>query len=144
MAAIGSKETEPERILASEMWKIGLRPVKHKAITGRPDFLFPREKVAVFCDGDFWHGNNWRLRGFRSRREELASYTPFWRQKILTNIRRDKRVSTTLRLQGYVVLRFWESVIRKNACIVAKKIKTARDARRRTLRRDKIEQKKGK
>ena len=133
MAAIRSKGTGPEKLLASAMWKLGLRPVKHKAITGRPDFLFPREKIAVFCDGDFWHGNNWRLRGFRSRKSELASYSAFWRQKISTNIHRDKRVSASLRKEGYLVLRYWESVIRKDATIVAKKIKAARDVRRRAL-----------
>lgn len=136
MSAIGSKGTEPEKLLASAMWKIGLRPVKHKAIIGRPDFLFPRERVAVFCDGDFWHGNNWRLRGFRSRERELASYTSFWRQKILTNIKRDRRVSRKLRTQGYLVLRFWESAIRKDAPLIAKKIKIVRDRRRRSLVKD--------
>lgn len=137
MSAIRSTGTEPERLLASAMWKIGLRPVKHRRITGTPDFLFPREKIAVFCDGDFWHGNNWRLRGLRSRKRELALYKPFWREKIERNIKRDKRVSATLRNDGYLVLRYWESKIREEASIIARQIKIARDRRRRTIARAK-------
>lgn len=135
MSAIGSKGTKPERLLASAMWKIGLRPVKHARITGTPDFLFPRERIAVFCDGDFWHGNNWRLRGFRSRETELASYTAFWRQKILRNIERDKKVSRSLRAQGYLVLRFWESTILQRADVIASRVKVVRNARRRAMGR---------
>jgi DNA mismatch endonuclease (patch repair protein) len=127
MSAIRAKNTGPERILASAMWRMGLRPVKHKRIFGTPDFTLVREKIAIFCDGDFWHGNNWRLRGFRSLTEELRSYSPSWRQKIRRNIKRDRLVSKTLRNEGYIVLRYWESAIRKKPLAIASRIKMLRD-----------------
>ena len=130
MSAIKSKDTGPERALASAMWRIGLRPVKHKNLPGTPDFTLVRDKVVVFCDGDFWHGNNWRLRGLRSRRAELRRYSPIWREKILSNIQRDARVSRALRRAGYKVLRFWESDILADSEAIALRIKRARDQRR--------------
>lgn len=130
MSAIRSKNTGPERLLASAMWRVGLRPVKHKKIFGNPDFTFPREKIVVFCDGDFWHGNNWRLRGLRSLNHELSAYSPAWRLKIRRNIQRDHLVTRTLRKEGYLVLRYWESDVKKKSSAIAVRIKSARDRRR--------------
>ena len=90
MSAIKSKDTGPEKNLGRELWKLGLRYRKQYKITGRPDFVFIKAKIAVFCDGDFWHGNNWKIRGKKSFAEELRDYSDFWRQKILRNIERDK------------------------------------------------------
>jgi DNA mismatch endonuclease (patch repair protein) len=67
------------------------------------------------CDGDYWHGNNWRIRGMNSIEEELSRYTPYWANKIKRNIERDQRVNEELENEGWVVLRFWESSIRKNS-----------------------------
>ena len=82
MSAVKSKDTEPERILGKHMWKLGLRYRKHYKILGKPDFVFIGNKIAVFCDGDFWHGNNWKLRGIKNFQEELRGYSSFWREKI--------------------------------------------------------------
>lgn len=112
MSAIKSKGTEPERMLAKTLWKLGLRYRKHYKITGKPDFVFVKAKVAVFCDGDFWHGNNWHLRGFSSLDEELASYNDFWASKIRRNVERDKHVNASLEKDGWTVMRIWESEIR--------------------------------
>lgn len=113
MSSIKSKNTKPERHLGKAMWNLGLRYRKHYKIPGSPDFAFIRKKLAVFCDGDFWHGNNWRIRGLSNLDEELQSYSPYWRKKILDNIARDKRVNSLLTKQGWTVLRFWESEIKK-------------------------------
>lgn len=113
MASIKSKDTAPELMLGRAMWKRGLRYRKHYKIFGKPDFVFVSKKIAIFCDGDFWHGNNWRLRSFDSLEDELATYTDYWKQKILRNIKRDQLVNDKLRSDGWLVLRFWESDILK-------------------------------
>ena len=122
MSAIKSKGTEPERLLAKALWKNGLRYRKHYKIKGKPDFVFVAARIVVFSDGDFWHGNNWRIRGLRSLEEELASYNDFWAGKIRRNIEHDRNVTQELKAQGWLVLRFWESEIRKSPEACAKKI----------------------
>jgi len=119
MAAVKSKNTGPERILGKAMWKIGLRYRKHYKITGTPDFVFVSAKIAVFCDGDFWHGNGWRIRGFKNRKVEQATYSHFWAEKVRQNIERDKRINRKLRKEGWLVLRFWESKIRQKCDTLA-------------------------
>lgn len=119
MSAIKSKDTTPERLLSKAMWKIGLRYRKHYKIDGKPDFVFVSAKIAVFVDGDFWHGNNWKLRGLSGLEEELQCYSKFWRNKITRNIERDNRVNNALDKKGWLVLRFWESDIRKNTNEIA-------------------------
>ena len=123
MASIPSKDTKPERILGKAMWKKGLRYRKHYKINGKPDFVFVSKKVAVFADGDFWHGNNWKIRGFKSLEDELNSYEPSWRDKIKRNIERDKQVNKTLKKDGWKVLRYWESDIKGNLSHIVEEIK---------------------
>ena len=122
MSAIKSKNTSPERILGKCLWERGLRYRKHYGIKGKPDFVFVKAKVAVFCDGDFWHGNNWRLRGMKSMDEELSHYSDFWASKIMRNVARDRQVNEALIRDGWTVLRFWESEIKKNSKRLANKI----------------------
>lgn len=64
--------------------------VNYKRLLGKPDIVFTKLKVVVFCDGDFWHGHNWAIRGQRSLQEELSGYSQYWRDKILRNIERDE------------------------------------------------------
>jgi DNA mismatch endonuclease (patch repair protein) len=82
-------------------------------LPGRPDFVFPAQKLAVFIDGDFWHGNP---REFRLPKSNLG----YWREKILGNRRRDRRVSRTLRSRGWSVYRFWQSSLKNESLIVAR------------------------
>ena len=115
MSAIKSKNTEPELLLRRELWNRGFRyRVNYKKLPGKPDIVFTKAKLVVFCDGDFWHGHNWALRGLGSLEEELASYSEFWKEKILGNIERDRVNTEKLEEEGWVVLRLWESEIRKN------------------------------
>ena len=113
MSAIKPKNTKPEMLLRKALWQKGLRyRVNVARLPGRPDIVFVKTKISVFCDGDFWHGHNWVLRGIRSLDEELAGYSEFWRKKILGNIRRDKEEAEKLTADGWLVIRFWESEIR--------------------------------
>lgn len=115
MSSIKSTDTEPELLLRKALWEKGLRyRINYKQLPGKPDIVFTRARIAVFCDGDFWHGHNWALRGIPSLEEELASYTDFWKNKILKNIERDKKNNEKLKECGWIVIRFWESDIRNN------------------------------
>ena len=73
---------------------------------GNPDFVLPRKKIVIFCDGDFWHGYRYHEKKRLSKK--------FWRDKIERNMRRDVTVSRKLRREGWSVLRFWEHDIEKN------------------------------
>ena len=66
MSAIKAKDTRPELELRKALWHEGLRyRVNYKDLPGKPDIVFTKWKVVVFCDGDFWHGHNWAIRGVR-------------------------------------------------------------------------------
>lgn len=123
MSKIRSTNTKSELALARELRKIGLKFKKHYPIEGKPDFAFPKEKVAVFCDGDFWHGNSWRIRGYSKFGEDIKSKREFWIPKLRNNINRDRHVNRALRNQGWRILRFWESEIKINVHRCAKKVK---------------------
>lgn len=85
-----------EEILA----RTGIRFEMYPRMPGNPDFANRRRRIAVFCDGDFWHGYDFgRGRVPRQR---------FWREKIMRNMERDRHVSGMLRRSGWSVLRFWE------------------------------------
>lgn len=65
--------------------------------------------MAVFCDSEFWHGYNWKV-----KQNEIKSNRDFWIPKIERNINRDKEVNTALEADGWKVLRFWGEEIKKN------------------------------
>ena len=114
-----ARDTRPELVLRGELWKLGLRYRKHAALPGKPDLVFRAAKVVIFCDGDFWHGRNWPRRQALLGRGSNAAY---WVAKIQSNVTRDRRTSRTLREQGWIVLRFWESDILKRPAAIAAKI----------------------
>ena len=114
MSSVRGKGSKAEKILASAMWGIGLRYRKHpKGIIGKPDYAFIGPKVAVFCDGDFWHGIGWGKRGFGSWEAQFEGLnnSAFWRDKISRNMERDRKVTEQLKNEGWIVLRFLESEI---------------------------------
>lgn len=113
MSAVKSKNTRPEMTLRRALWSKGLRyRVNVKTLPGKPDIVFTKAKVAIFCDGDFWHGHNWVIRGFSSLDEELSRYSQFWKDKILGNIKRDSVNTEHLKSEGWEVIRLWESDIK--------------------------------
>jgi DNA mismatch endonuclease (patch repair protein) len=77
-------------------------------LPGRPDVVFPGARVAVFVDGDFWHGRDWE-----ARREKLSrgNNPGYWVAKIRRNIERDQEKTRHLQEQGWTVLRLWESEV---------------------------------
>ena len=114
MSAVRNRGSRAELALAKAMWSAGLRYRKHpRGLPGKPDYVFPSVKVAVFCDGDFWHGRSWRLRGFRTWDEQFdrIARSDFWRLKIRRNMERDEEVRRALESSGWTVLRIAESEI---------------------------------
>jgi DNA mismatch endonuclease Vsr len=110
MKAVTSKDSKIELILRKTLWHRGHRYRKHyKKIPGKPDIAFPRKKVAVFCDSEFWHGKNWE-----EKKHEIKSNKKFWYNKIERNIERDKEVNNKLEEMGWEVLRFWGSEIKND------------------------------
>lgn len=115
MSAVKSKDTKPEKLLRQALWKHNFRyRTNYKKLPGKPDVVFTKAKIAVFCDGDFWHGHNWALRGMASLEEELSNYSEFWKAKILRNVKRDSDITQILEERGWRVIRFWESDIKKD------------------------------
>ena len=110
MKAIKGKDSKIERILRRELWARGLRYRKNsKNVYGCPDIVFIGKKIAVFCDGEFWHGYDWE-----NRVNDIKSNQAFWISKIERNMQRDKEVESELRRQGWTVFRFWGNEITKN------------------------------
>lgn len=126
MSSIPSKGTRPEIILRKALWNENLRyRVNYKKLPGKPDIVFTKYKVAVFCDGDFWHGHNWAIRGKKSLDEELEGYSEYWRKKILRNIERDQENENELRTLGWIVVRLWESEIKEDVSSCVQVVKEA-------------------
>lgn len=113
-------DTKPELLLRSELWRRGLRFRKNvKSLPGKPDIVFNKTKIAVFCDGDFWHGRNWES---RKERLKAGSNSEYWIAKIEANIERDIRNSALLESLGWLVIRIWETDIKKALHAIADNI----------------------
>jgi DNA mismatch endonuclease (patch repair protein) len=131
MSRIKSKNTLPERLLGAELHKRGIRYRKHIDVIGKPDIGIKKYKIAIFVDGDFWHGNSWRLKEYKSIETDLRKLPVFWRKKIRRNIKRDEYVNKELRKMKWKVIRVWESDIYSNInkyankiCKIIKRMKT--------------------
>ncbi len=116
MSQVKSKDTSIEKLVRSQLHFEGFRFRKHyKQLPGRPDIAFPAVKVAVFIDGDFWHGYR-----FTQWRHKVSK---FWKDKITENRRRDSRNFRRVRRLGWKVIRIWEHQIRQSPEEVFKRIK---------------------
>lgn len=112
MATVRNKDSKAELALRSALHRRGLRYRLHaKDLAGRPDVVLPRHRLAVFVDGDFWHGNAWRLRGLSKLEDLFPTRTEWWCSKIRRTMERDAEVSAELRAAGWRVVRVWESEV---------------------------------
>jgi DNA mismatch endonuclease, patch repair protein len=110
MQAIRSKETKAEKKLAKALWANGHRYRKNnKTIFGKPDLTFKGIKLAIFVDGEYFHGRDWE-----TNKHRIQTNQEFWWTKIEGNIKRDKVVYDKLTADGWKVLRFWDSEVHKN------------------------------
>ena len=117
MSQIKGKNTKPEIRLRKELLSKGLKGYRiHKNITGKPDIIFPKQKIAIFIDGCFWHRCPVCYK-------EPKTNSKFWSEKIESNKLRDKKINVQLKKKGWRVLRFWEHEIKKDVSGCADKIK---------------------
>ena len=108
MSRIRAKNTGIEKTVFSYLRKEKIYFQKHyDKIAGKPDIALPSKKLAVFINGDFWHGYR-----FFEWKERIPQ--EYWRSKIENNIARDKKNYRKLRRMGWKVLRIWGHDIRKN------------------------------
>lgn len=109
MRAIKSKDTKDEVRLAKALWKRGYRYRKHdKTVFGTPDLSFKKYKIAIFVDGEFFHGKDWE-----NVKKRLDSNKEYWIKKIEKNQERDLNVNNYLASKGWIVLRFWSKDVQK-------------------------------
>lgn len=109
MQRVKSKDSEIEKILRNALWNKGYRYRKNvKDVFGHPDIVFKSKKVAIFCDSEFWHGYDWER-----KKNEIKTRQDFWIPKIERNMQRDKEVNMKFSEEGWTVLRFWGTEIKK-------------------------------
>jgi len=114
MSAIRSSENKTESALRKALHAAGLRYRKYRSdLPGSPDIVFVRARVAVFVDGDFWHGRVLVEEGLAALKTRLRTPTrAYWITKFQRRVDRDMEVTRLLRSEGWLVLRFWESDIK--------------------------------
>jgi len=111
MSRIKSKDTKIELMLRKELWARGFRYRKNvRGIPGTPDIVFKKQKIAIFCDSEFWHGYNWESNKTRFTFE----CSVFWINKIQKNISRDNLINIQLEKEGWSVLRYWGFEIKRD------------------------------
>ena len=110
MANVSLKGGKAEVALAKALWRRGIRYRKnYRAVPGSPDIAITKMKIAVFVDGEFWHGENWE-----ERKEHLKQNRSYWIEKIEENIARDKRDDLMLAELGWTPIHFWEKDVKKD------------------------------
>ena len=112
MQHIKSKDTGIEIKLRKALWDKGFRYRKNfNELPGRPDIVLTKYKIAIFCDGEFFHGKDWEV---LKPRLEKGDNSQYWINKISINRKRDDEVNKQLLFQGWTVIRFWGKDIQKN------------------------------
>lgn len=112
MQHIHSKNTSIEVALRKALWHKGYRYRKnYSQLLGSPDIVFTKYKIAIFCDGEFFHGKDWEVLKPRLQKGKNGE---FWISKISRNKERDDEINKKLLFMGWTVLRFWGTDIKKN------------------------------
>ena len=116
MSNVHLKGGKAEMTLAKALWHQGYRYRRnYKKLPGSPDIAILKYKVAVFVDGEFWHGHDWE-----NRKQRLKSNREYWIEKIEENMARDKRNDLLLAEMGWKPIHFWEKEVNQdvNVCLV--------------------------
>ena len=120
VAASAKRDTRPELLLR---WALRGKSVRYSldvaSLPGRPDLVVRSARLAVFCDGDFWHG---RYLQRRLKKLAVGHNAKYWTSKIKSNVARDRRIRKSLQAAGWTVLRLWESDVREDPARAAEKI----------------------
>lgn len=116
MRRVHDRDTAPELAFRRALHARGLRyRVVADELPGKPDVVFPRRRLAIFIDGDFWHGGQWETRGLRRLEQQFArtETRDYWLRKIRRTMQRDATNTARLQAMGWTAQRFWESDIRR-------------------------------
>lgn len=112
MSSVHSKDTNIEVKLRKALWHKGYRYRKNvSTLPGKPDIVFTKYKLAIFCDAEFWHGKDWEI---LKPKLQKGKNPIFWVNKIERNRQRDTDTDKALRSMGWTVLRFWGNEILSN------------------------------
>ena len=123
MSNIKSKDTKIECILRKALWLKGIRYRKnYSLLPGKPDIAITKYKIAIFCDGEFFHGKDWEV--LRPKLEK-SNNGAFWISKISRNRERDDEINKRLLFEGWTVIRFWGDEIKKHTDECVKVIEEA-------------------
>lgn len=110
MQSIKASGTKAEVLFAKALFARGYRYRKNSVnIYGKPDITIKKLKLAIFIDGEFWHGKNWE-----TKKSKIGTNTDFWHKKIERNMERDEEVNEKLQNEGWTVLRFWDKEVIKD------------------------------
>lgn len=112
MQHIRSNDTKIEVLLRKALWNRGYRYRKnYRDLPGKPDIALTKYKIAIFCDGEFFHGKDWDV--LRPKLEK-SNNSEYWISKISKNRKRDDEVNKKLLFMGWTVIRFWGRDIKNN------------------------------
>ena len=111
MKNIRGKDTRIEVILRKALLNKGYRYRKnYKKLPGSPDIALTKYKIAIFCDGEFFHGKDWEKLELKLKN---SNNSEFWIKKISRNMERDDEINKKLNYEGWTVIRFWGEDIKK-------------------------------
>ena len=123
MQNIRSKDTKIEVLLRKALFAKGMRYRKNYVeLPGKPDIVLTKYKIAIFCDGEFFHGKDWEV---LKPRLKNSNNSEFWINKISRNRERDDAVNKQLLFMGWTVIRFWGTDIKKHTDECVKVIEEA-------------------
>lgn len=115
MSHVKTKRNSAEVMIAKSLWHKGYRyRLNYKALPGSPDISLTKYRIAIFIDGEFWHGKD-----FEQRKAKLKNNKDYWIEKIQENIDRDLRNDKLLRQMDWYPIHFWSNDVIKycNQCI---------------------------
>ncbi len=110
MTNVKLKHGDAEQVLAKLLWKRNFRYwLNYKKLPGSPDIAIKRYNIAVFVDGEFWHGYDWE-----NKKERIVRNRDYWIEKIEENIARDNRNDKLLKSMGWIPIHFWTKEVLKD------------------------------
>lgn len=110
MANVKLKGGDVERLLAKELWRKGYRYwLNYKKLPGSPDIALKKYCIAIFIDGEFWHGYDWD-----NKKKTIKRNREYWIEKIEENMNRDIRNDKKLKALGWTSIRFWSKEVLKD------------------------------
>lgn len=118
MKQIKSKDTKPEISFRKSLWSLGVRYRKNvRNLPGSPDIAIKKYKLAIFIDGEFWHGFNWQ-----EKKMKIKKNRDFWIPKIERNMQRDREINDQYLKMGWTVFRFWQHEIKNELHVCLNKV----------------------